>query len=236
MKMQMMKELAIRFFIVGVSPIGFVTLGEPEVIDVPTLWNMYAPMPLVSIYDGLGGTVVGLFPVGLSRVMPRIPEQIREYGRVEVWNAFVRAVSDDTTKQTSIVVRNYVSFKLLESKPIGQAKMPEELANIRAMLNMAYNSISDILKDVDNAMLLNTYRAFLQEYLYGDTKKHSLYKHGFSNMTEEQWREYLLGKYGKMGLDYNKMIEIMNRLYELRKRIRSKRLREIEYKAPKLLT
>jgi len=236
MKMQMMKELAVRFFIVGVSPIGFVTLGEPEVIDVPTLWNMYVPMPLVSIYDGLGGTVVGLFPTGLSRVMPREPEQIREYGRVEVWNAFVRAVSDDTTKQTSIVVRNYVSFKLLESKPIGQAKMPEELANIRAVLNMAYNSISDILKDVDNVMLLNTYRAFLQEYLYGDTKKHSLYKHGFSNMTEEQWQEYLLGKYGKMGLDYNKMIEIMNRLYELRKRIRSKRLREIEYKAPVLLT
>jgi len=28
----------------------------------------------------------------------------------------------------------------------------------------------------------------------------------------------------------------MNRLYELRKRIRSKRLREIEYKAPELLT
>lgn len=232
MKMQMMKELAIRQFIVGVTPLGMHSIGEPEIVDVPTLWSMYVPMPLVSIYDGLGGMVVGLFPVGLARVMPRNPEHIRTYGRYDVWNDFVRAISDDVSKQTGIQVRNYVSFKLLENKPIGEAEMPEILTNIRAELNFAYNSIGDLLKDIDNPIELATYRDFVFEYIYGDTKKHSLYKYGFSYMTEEQYLEYLLGKYTKMGLNREKLVAIANRLSEYRKRIKAERIKEIEYKAP----
>jgi hypothetical protein len=232
MKMQMMKELAIRQFIVGVTPLGMHPLGEPEIVDVPTLWSMYVPMPLVSIYDGLGGMVVGLFPVGLARVMPRNPEHIRSYGKYEVWNDFVRAISDDVSKQTGIQARNYISFKLLENKPIGEAEMPEILTNIRAELNLLYNSISDLLRDIDNPIELVTYRDFIYEYLYGDTKKHSLYKYGFSYMTEEQYLEYLLNKYTKMGLNREKLVAIANRLAEYRQRIKAKRIKEIEYKAP----